>query len=96
MDVGDIYLADLHEERTRRVVVISAGRFTSLSGRAVVVPELSGTPDEVPDPWRVRIDDGIFAVDRVRSISADRLVDHLGRAPSGAVTQLRRALRAIT
>ncbi|MFP5489447.1 MAG: type II toxin-antitoxin system PemK/MazF family toxin [Acidimicrobiia bacterium] len=96
MDVGDIYLADLHEERTRRVVIISTSRFTALSGRAIVVPELGGAPDEVPDPWRIRIDDGIFAVDRVRSIAAHRLVDHLGRAPSGAVTQLRRALRAIT
>jgi mRNA-degrading endonuclease toxin of MazEF toxin-antitoxin module len=96
MDVGDIYRADLNEERLRSVIVLSASKFSSLSGRAIVVPELGGPPDEVPDPWRIEIDGTVYAVDHVRSISADRLLDHVGRAPTGAVNDLRRALRALT
>lgn len=96
MDVGDVYRADLNEELPRLVVVLSASRFSSLSGRAVVVPALGGPPDEVPDPWRIVIDGTVFAVDHTRSIPVARLVDRVGRAPTAAVNDLRRALRAIT
>lgn len=96
MDLGDIYRADLNEERSRRVVVLSASRFASLSGRAIVVPELGGPPDEVSDPWRIMIDGHVFAVDHIRSIPAARLLDRVGRAPAGAVNEIRRALRALT
>ena len=96
MDAGDIYLADLQQERRRSVVVLSPSTFSSLSGRAIVVPELGGSADEVPDPWRIVIDGGVYAVDHVRSIPVDRLLDRVGRAPASAVNDLRRALRAIT
>ena len=36
MDVGDVYDADLNEDRRRRVLVISPARFNRLAGRAVV------------------------------------------------------------
>lgn len=92
---GDIYRADLNEERHRLVVVLSPNRFTALSGRAIVVPELGGPPDEVPDPWRVDIDGRVFAVDHLRSVPVARLVEQAGRAPTNAVNDLRRAVRAL-
>ncbi len=49
---------DLNEEVRRRVLVISNGRFNSLSGRVLVAPEILGAPDAVPFPWRIQIEEG--------------------------------------
>ena len=96
MDVGDVYHADLNEERRRRVVVISSARFNRLAGRALIVPAEHGPPDEVLDPWRVPIDGIVYAVDHVRSVPAARLLERVDRVPVGAVNGILRALRAIT
>ena len=96
IDAGDIHLADLHEERRRRVLVISNGRFHAASGRVLVAPEAVGDADEVPFPWRVQVDDAIFALDLVRSLPVERLLDRIDRAPAAAVAMVRRALRNIT
>ena len=48
IEAGDVHLADLNEERRRHVLVVSNGRFNRLSGRALVAPEITGDPDEVP------------------------------------------------
>lgn len=96
MDVGDVYDADLNEDRRRRVLVISPARFNRLAGRAVVVPEQHGSPDDVLDPWRVVVDDTVYAVDHVRSVPAERLLKLIDRAPAAAVNTIRRAMRAIT
>lgn len=96
MDVGDVYHADLNEERRRRVVVVSSARFIRLSGRAVIVPEAHGPPDDVLDPWRISVDGTVYAVDHVRSVPASRLLERVDRVPVGAVSGIRRALRAIT
>ena len=96
MDIGDIYDADLNEERRRRVLVVSSARFNQLSGRAVVVPAEHGPPDDVLDPWRVPVESAVFAVDHVRSVPTARLLEQVDRAPIDAVNRIRRALRAIT
>ena len=96
IDAGDIHLADLHEERRRRVLVISNGRFHAASGRVLVAPEVVGDADEVPFPWRVQVNDAIFALDLVRSLPIERLLDRIDRAPAAAVAVVRRALRHIT
>ena len=96
IDVGDMHLADLNEERRRRVLVISNGRFHAASGRALVAPEVVGDADEVPFPWRVQVNDAIFALDLVRSLPIERLLDRIDRAPAAAVAVVRRALRNIT
>ena len=96
ISAGDIHLADLNEERRRRVLVISNGRFHRVASRALVAPEIIGEPDEVPFPWRVPIDDGVYAVDLVRSLAADRLLDRVDRAPAAAMAEVRRALLNIT
>ena len=96
MDVGDVYDADLNEERQRRVLVISPTRFNRLAGRAIVVPEQHGPPDDVRDPWRVVVDDTVYAIDHVRSLPAERLLKLVDRAPVTAVNSIRRAVRAIT
>lgn len=95
-DAGDIHLADLNEERRRRVLVLSSDRFNRIAGRAIVAPEISGGPDDVPYPWRVAEGDAVFAVDHVRSIPTARLLDRVGRASHPAMTAARRALLNIT
>jgi mRNA-degrading endonuclease toxin of MazEF toxin-antitoxin module len=96
IDAGDIHLADLNEERRRHVLVVSTGRFNHLSGRVLVAPEIIGDPDEVPFPWRVRVDDAVYAVDLLRSLRSDRLLDRTHRAPATAMDAVRRALLNIT
>jgi mRNA-degrading endonuclease toxin of MazEF toxin-antitoxin module len=96
IDAGDIHLADLHEERRRRVLVISNERFHRVSGRVLVAPEIPGPPDEVPFPWRIQVDDAVYAVDMVRGLPVDRLLDRTDRAPADAMALVRRALLNIT
>ena len=96
ISAGDIHFADLNEERRRRVLVISNSRFHRASGRALVAPEIIGEPAEVPFPWRVQVDDGVYAVDLARSVALDRLLDRTDRAPADAMAIVRRALLNIT
>ena len=96
INAGDIHLADLNEERRRRVLVISNNRFHRASSRVLVAPEIIGKPDEVPFPWRVQVDDAVYAVDLMRSLTADRLLDRTDRAPVAAMAEVRRALLNIT
>ncbi len=93
---GDIHLADLNEERRRRVLVISNYRFHEVSGRVLVAPEIGGEPDDVPLPWRVQVDDVVYAVDLTRSLPLDRLLERTDRATAAAMTLVRRALLNIT
>jgi mRNA-degrading endonuclease toxin of MazEF toxin-antitoxin module len=95
-DCGDIHLADLNEVRRRRVLVISNDRFHRASGRVLVAPEVFGDADEVSFPWRVQIEDGVYAVDLVRSLPMSRLLERLDRAPAAAMVAARRALLHIT
>lgn len=46
IDTGDIYLADFGQE-IRRTLVVSNGRFTAASGRAMVVPQFLGLVEQV-------------------------------------------------
>jgi mRNA-degrading endonuclease toxin of MazEF toxin-antitoxin module len=89
---GDIYLADLNEEVRRRVLVVSNARFTNASGRALVIPEIVCPTEDVPFPWRIDVEDGNFAIDLLRSIPIERLLDHTGRASFAAMVRIRRAI----
>ena len=93
---GDIFLADLNEDFRRRVLVVSNERFHRVSGRALVAPEMFGKPDEVPFPWRVPVEDGVYAVELTRSLPLDRLLERTDRATAAAMTVVRRALLNIT
>ena len=93
---GDIHIADLNEERGRRVLVISIDRFHRASGRVLVAPEIVGEPDEVPFPWRIEVDEVVYAVDLLRSLPIDRLRERVDRAPSGAMTRAHQVLANIT
>lgn len=95
-DAGDIYLADLNEERRRRVLVVSSRRFHQLSGRVLVAPQIDSDPDEVAFPWRIQVDGVVYAVDLLRSLAVERLLDRTDRAPAPAMDATRRALRTIT
>lgn len=55
-----------------------------------------GDPDEIPFPWRIEIDEAVYAVDLVRSLPVGRLLDRTDRAPAATMSAVRRALRAIT
>ncbi len=93
---GDIHLADLNDEVRRRVLIVSDDRFHAMSGRVLVAPEVTVEIDEVLFPWRVRIDDAVFAVDLVRSLPMPRLLERTDRAPVAAMASVRRALLHIT
>ena len=95
-DAGDIYVADLNEERRRKVLVTSHRSFTRLAGRVVVVPEVVGQHHEVPFPWRVEIDGSVFAVDLLRTVPVARLLERTGRTPHATMVLVRRAIREIT
>ena len=96
IDAGDIFLADLNEVLRRRVLVISTERFHRASGRALVAPEILGDPDDVPFPWRLQVEDGVYAVDLARSVPIDRLLDRTDRATAATMAIVRRALLNIT
>ena len=92
IDAGDIHLADLNEEVRRRVLVVSNLRFNVAAGRVLIAAEIFGDIDEVALPWRVEIEGAVYAVDFVRSIAGDRLLDRVGRAPATAMARVRRAM----
>ena len=78
------------------MLVISTERFHRASGRALVAHEILGDPDEVPFPWRVQVEDGVYAVDLARSVPIDRLLDRTDRATAATMAIVRRALLNIT
>ena len=95
-DIGEVWLADMNEECRRRVLIVSVARFNRVAARVVVVPEIDGGPDEVPFPWRIEDDDGtVYAIDFVRAIPAERLLERVGQASSTTSGQVRRAVRTI-
>jgi mRNA-degrading endonuclease toxin of MazEF toxin-antitoxin module len=96
IDSGDIHLADLNQERRIPVLVVSTSRFTQLSGRALVAPAIAGEPDDVPFPWRVEAEGHVFAIDALRSIPADRLIEFTGRVTPTVAASVQRVLRHIT
>jgi len=95
-DAGDIWLADLNDERRRRVLVLSSARFHRLAGRALVAPELPGPPDDRPFPWRIEVEGTVYAVDLLRSLPTERLLERVDRLPAPAVAAARRALHHVT
>lgn len=96
INAGDIHVADLDEERRRRVLVISNSRFGHASGRVLVAPEVTGIANEMLPPWRVPIGDAVFAVDLMRSLPTGRLLDRTDRATFEAMSVVRRALLNVT
>jgi mRNA-degrading endonuclease toxin of MazEF toxin-antitoxin module len=96
INAGDIHLAHLSDEVRRRVLVLSNARFNEMSGRVLVAPEVPSDPDEVLFPWRVRVDDTVYAIDLGRTLRADRILDRVDRAPFEAIASARRALQQIT
>ena len=95
IETGDIHLADLGQERRLHVLVVSNARFHRLSGRAIVAPAFPGEPDEVPFPWRIETEGHVFAIDLVRSIPVERLLDRTGRITPSAAASVQRVLRHI-
>jgi mRNA-degrading endonuclease toxin of MazEF toxin-antitoxin module len=96
IEAGDVYVADFRDERRRLALVLSNVHFHRVSGQVIVAPQIDGEPDEVMLPWRIDFAGNVFAVDRIRSMHADRLLDRLDRAPLSIVAAARRAVRSIT
>jgi mRNA-degrading endonuclease toxin of MazEF toxin-antitoxin module len=96
IEQGDVHVVDLGDGVRLRVVVLSDERFTRASGRAIVAPALEPVDSEVLDPWRVRSGGDVFALDLLRTLSVDRLLDRVDRVPAPAVERMRRAIRHIT
>jgi hypothetical protein len=95
IDGGDIAVADLGGERRHRVLVMSNARFHRLSERALVAPEEVAPPGDVIAPWTVEAGGATFAVDLVRSIPVERLLEVVGAASIAEGRRAQRALRAI-
>ena len=96
IDVGDIHLADLGHERRIAVLVVANGKFTQLSARAIVAPAIAGDADEVPFPWRIEADGHVFAIDLLRSIPTERLLEHIGRVTPAVAASVQRVIRHLT
>jgi mRNA-degrading endonuclease toxin of MazEF toxin-antitoxin module len=96
IDVGDVHLADLNGERRRSVLVVSNSRFHGSADRALVAPEVTVEEFDVLSPWRIRSDGSVYAVDLLRSISVDRLLERTGRASAATMASVRRALLLIS
>jgi mRNA-degrading endonuclease toxin of MazEF toxin-antitoxin module len=95
IESGDIHLADLHQQHRIPVLVMSAGKFTRLSGRAIVAPAVPGEPDNVPFPWRIEAEGHVFAIDLLRSIPTDRLLERVGRVTPAVAASVQRVSRHI-
>ena len=95
IELGDLWVADLNDERRHDVLVVSNARFHRLSGRALVAPAVSAVADEVPFPWRLDVDGTFYGLDLARSLPLNRLLAQTGRAPEHAVAAIRRVLRNI-
>ena len=95
IEPGDIHLADLSQQARLPVLVVSSSKFTRLSGRAIVAPAIPGEPDEVPFPWRIEAEGHVFAIDLVRSLPAERLLDRVGTATPTVAASVQRVLRHI-
>jgi len=95
MEAGDIYRADLNDEVSRQVLVVSTQRFQRLSGRAIVAPAIGVSPDEIAPPWRVESDGDVFAIDMLRTVPVDRLIERVDRCPPDALERVRAVVRHI-
>lgn len=95
IDARDIHLADLNQERSIAVLVLSSGRFTRLSGRAIAAPAIPGEADDVPFPWRIEAEGHVFAVDLLRSIPAERLLERVGKVTPTVAAAAQRVIRHI-
>lgn len=89
---GDIHVVDVNDERRRHVLVISSRRFNDGSRRVLVAPEISGDPAEVPFPWRVEVGGAVFAIDFLRSLPIDRLLERTDRASASVMALVKRTL----
>jgi mRNA-degrading endonuclease toxin of MazEF toxin-antitoxin module len=78
------------------VLVLSTARFHEYTGRAIVAPGVALAPLADEMPWRITVGEHVFAVDLLRSVPTDRLLERAGRADAGAVRRAQRAIRAIT
>lgn len=94
-EAGDVHLEDLNDERRRQVLVVSNARFNRVSGRVLVAPEIPGGPEEVPFPWRVTQGGAVYAVDMLRSLRSDRLLERTGRVSADTMLAVRRVVRNI-
>ena len=72
---------------------MSNARFHRLSDRALVAPEEVAPPAEVAAPWSVEAAGAMFAIDLVRSVPLERLLEVVGGA---SVAEARRAQRALS
>jgi len=93
---GDVWLADLGAETRRSVYVISDDRFHRLAERAVVAPVLESQPAARTPPWWIAHEDSVIAVERLSSISVDRLLERHGVAHYTTVRAVQRTIGWIT
>jgi hypothetical protein len=96
VEPGQILLADIGAPTRVAVAVLSSTRFHQATARAMVAPEhRSPQGDEEVSPWHVESNGRTFAVDRMRSISVERLLETIGRASHREHMHMQRAAKAV-
>ena len=95
VDRGGVYLIELDPTRgseirkTRPCVVVSPDELNHHLRTVIVAPMTTGGQ---PYPWRVpcrfRSTDGMVAVDQLRTVDRERLVQRLGALPEGTMGEV--------
>ena len=89
---GDIWLADIGAEQRRAVYVVSDERFNRLAERAIVAQVLSRPSDRTTPPWWIAHGESVIALDRLSSLSVERLLERRERADNTTVRAVQRAI----
>ncbi len=77
-------------------MVLTSIRFHRLAGRAIVAPAVVVSAADPQPPWRIAVGSDLFALDALRTVDLEQLLESVGRADRQACTAARSALQAIT
>jgi mRNA-degrading endonuclease toxin of MazEF toxin-antitoxin module len=93
---GDVWLADVGAETRRPVYVVSDERFHRLAERAIVAPVISSASPSREPPWWVAHDGSVVALERLSTVSTERLLERQSTAPHSTVRTVQRAIGWLT
>lgn len=83
IDSGDIWVADTGARS--HVIVLTGQRMARVTGRVVVAPEIGIRKGQPTLPSWVTVGKRRFAIERMQSLPADRLLERVGRATAKQV-----------
>jgi len=78
--------------KTRPCVVISPDEMNDYLNTITIAPL---TSNFTPVQWRVRVLNGMVALDHIRSISKSRLINYMGRLQSSEIQEIKHTIKEI-